>query len=498
MAGPSRASDPGRPGADPIPVTRTGVELRPDRSRVILKPFLPGDQVFPDGGLLDRILDLPEDEVVSTLADARSRFVDRHLDLDDILEKHFQFVVRQTDGVRGVSRDRRLLIGAYYSNEYSIEAAALTNPSVVPAPDQSGLDPGAQRFIMSLRGIGEGHISSIQFRSGVVDAGGEITVEPPSRYASTGTHTPPLFDKEVFCTRLMEIEALDRLALDVMDRLPDQFELEELEAAITGVEGKSETRRLPEATTRVVHWLATSNYLLTFAPESELSERVIFPGSSTESRGMEDARFVRFTHEDESVSYYATYTAYDGFRILPQLIETADFSTFRIETLSGGHARNKGAALFPRKIDGQYVALCRLDAESNYVMRSDNVRIWDDAEMIESPEFPWELARIGNSGSPLETEAGWLVITHGVGPFRTYSLGAILLDIDDPSRVIGHLAEPLLTPLESEREGYVPNVVYSCGSMIHGDELILPYGQSDTECRVVRVPLDPLLTRLAG
>jgi predicted GH43/DUF377 family glycosyl hydrolase len=497
MAELSRSTELGQPGADPIPVTRTGVELRPDRRRVILKPFLPG-QVFRDDGMLDRILAIPEEEVSSTLADACKRFEDRHLDLNDILEQHFRFVDRQAGGLPGVSADRRPLIGAYYTNEYSIEAAALTNPSIVPAPDQSGLDPGAQRFIMSLRAIGEGHISSIQFRTGVVDARGGITVEPPSRYASTGTHTPPVFEKEMFCARLMEMDAFDRLAEDVIDRLGERFALEELETAIAAVVGKSEGRRLPDATTRVLHWLATSNYVLTFAPESELSQRVIFPGSSIESHGMEDARFVRFTREDGSVSYYATYTAYDGFRILPQLIETADFSSFRIETLSGGHARNKGAALFPRKIDGQYVALGRFDAENNYVMRSDNVRIWDNADMIESPKFPWELARIGNSGSPLETEAGWLVITHGVGPFRTYSLGASLLDIDDPSRVIGHLREPLLTPLESERDGYVPNVVYSCGSMIHGDELILPYGQSDTECRIARVPLAPLLAKLTG
>lgn len=498
MAAPSESVGPGRPAADPIPVIRTGVELHRDQGRVILKPFLPGDQVFPDRGLLTRILELPEDKVACTLAEARSRFENRHLDLDDVLEKHFQMVARQAGGVHRISRDRRLLIGAYYTNEYSIEAAALTNPSMVPAPDQSGLNPGAQRFIMSLRGIGEGHISSIQFRSGVVDASGGITVEAPSRYALTGTHIPPLFEKEMFCARLAEMDALDELAMEVINRLGDRFELEELEAAITGVESSPETRRLPEAFTRVIHWLATSNYILTFGPASGLSERVIFPGSSIESHGLEDARFVRFTHEDESVSYYATYTAYDGVRILPQLIETADFCTFRIETMGGRHARNKGAALFPRKIDGQYVALCRYDAGNNYVMRSNNVRIWDDADLIESPQFPWELARIGNSGPPLETEAGWLVITHGVGPFRTYSLGAILLDINDPSQVVGHLDQPLLTPSESEREGYVPNVVYSCGSMIHGDDLILPYGQSDTECRIAKVPLAPLLARLAG
>lgn len=213
---------------------------------------------------------------------------------------------------------------------------------------------------------------------------------------------------------------------------------------------------------------------------------------------MEDARFVRFVGEDGSAVYYATYTAYDGFRALPQLIETVDFRSFRIATLTGKLAQNKGAALFPRKINNRYVALSRYDTESNYVMLSDNLWLWEEAEMIETPELPWELKRVGNSGSPLETEAGWLVITHGVGPLRTYSLGALLLDIDDPCRVIGHLDEPLLVPTDDERDGYVPNVVYSCGSMIHGNDLILPFGFSDMASRIAKVPLDTLLTTLAG
>jgi predicted GH43/DUF377 family glycosyl hydrolase len=339
-------------------------------------------------------------------------------------------------------------------------------------------------------------VSSIEFRSGVIDRNGDITIDTPSRYAQTGAHKSMVFDKDVFRSMLTEMNVFDEMVATMCEPLSDRFELHELEATITTVEGKGAPRHLTLPTTRAMHWLATSNYALSFPPASELSERVIFPWSAVESEGMEDARFVRFVHDDGSVSYYATYTAYDGSRVLPQLIETADFVSFRIGTLSGACAQNKGTALFPRKIDGQYAALSRFDGENNYVMFSDSLRTWETAEKIESPKMSWDLARIGNAGSPLETEAGWLVITHGVGPMRTYSLGAILLDIDKPSLVIGRLHEPLLVPSEMEREGYVPNVVYSCGAMLHGNKVVLPYGFSDVACRIATIPLDALLAKL--
>lgn len=493
------AETPGSPtGQGPVPVIRTDVELRPDARRVIVKPFLPSEQIFPDGGLLRRVIDLTEEEVAASLAEVIARFEGRHRDLTAILESHFRYVAAEAGELPEMSPDRRLLIGAYYTHEFSIEAAALTNPSIVPAPDQSGLEPGTRRFIISLRGIGEGHISSIEFRSGVIDAGGAIAMDEVGRSAVAGSRVPPVFDWEEFLAELAEMGALNRTARSLMGSLPDPFGLDELEAAVVKAEGTRSVRHLSDKTSRVVHWLATSSYETSFPTESEISERVIFPGSVIESHGLEDARFVRFTDDDGSVTYYATYTAYDGFQVLPQLIETADFVSFRIFTLSGACAQNKGAALFPRKIDGRFVALSRFDAENNYVMHSDSLRVWDEAVKIESPELAWDLARIGNCGSPLETEAGWLVITHGVGPMRTYSLGAILLDIDDPSRMIGRLQEPLLVPSEMERDGYVPNVVYSCGSMIHGSELILPYGVSDRATRIARVPLEALLARLTG
>ena len=485
----------------PIKITRTTALLVPNSRRVIAKLFLPGEQIFPDGQsrvelIVKRILAMSEDEMASTLAATQEQFDDRHKDLNRTLEASFDVVANKIDSPDELSTKQRLLIGAYFTHEYSIEAAALSNPSLVPAPDQSGLNPGEQRFVMSLRGIGEGHISSIEFRSGVIDANARITMDQPSSYATTGSRRPPIYDKHLFTTKLAELGALNDIADLCLKPLPERFTFEELEAAITDVSRLGKPWLMTVKATRTIHWLASSNYESTFAKESDISERVIFPGGPTESHGMEDARFVRFTHDDGSVVYYATYTAFDGFEILPQLIETPDFVSFRIATLNGERAHSKGMALFPRMIDGRYAALSRHDNENNYLMLSDEVRFWHDSEIIQVPEHPWELMQIGNCGSPLETEAGWLVITHGVGPMRRYSLGALLLDTDDPCLVIGHLKEPLLIPSEEERDGYVPNVVYSCGSMIHNGQLVLPYGFSDIGARIALLSVDDLLTRL--
>jgi len=486
---------------NPTKITRTTALFLPDSRRVIAKPFLPGEQTFPDVRsrvelVVKRILAMSEDEMASTLAVTHEQFDDRHKDLNRILEASFDVVADKIDNADEISPIHRLLIGAYFTHEYSIEAAALTNPSLVPAPDQSGLNPGEKRFVMSLRGIGEGHISSIEFRSGVIDANARITMDEPSLYATTGSRHHPIYDKHAFTTKLAELGALNEFADLCLNALPERFTFEQLEAAITDVSRLDKPLLLTVQTTRTIHWLASSNYRSTFTKESDISERVIFPGGPTESHGMEDARFVRFTHDDGSVVYYATYTAFDGFKILPQLIETPDFVSFRISTCNGQYAHSKGMALFPKMIGGRYAALSRHDNENNYLMLSDEVRFWNDSEIIQVPVHPWELMQVGNCGSPLETEAGWLVITHGVGPMRQYSLGALLLDTDDPHLVIGHLKEPFLIPREKERDGYVPNVVYSCGSMIHNDQLVLPYGFSDTGTRVALISLDDLLTRL--
>jgi predicted GH43/DUF377 family glycosyl hydrolase len=447
--------------------------------------------------IIGRVLGLADAEVADTLAATQRAFVDRHVSMAEVFHRSFEQVVNHIERPEDLSEDRRMLIGAYFSHEYSIEAAALNNPSIVRAPDQSGLEAGELRFVMSLRAVGEGHISCIEFRSGVIGSDGEPRIDDPGRQPGTGTRTLSFYDKGFFTSRLMELGALNDISGPILDSLSEQFTIEEVEEAIRS-QNRLADRPIAFETIRVIHWLASSNYSLEFDTESRLSERVIFPAGPTESHGMEDARFVQFTDDDGTVRYFATYTAFDGFQILPQLIETPDFVSFRIRTLGGIRAINKGIALFPRKIDGRFAALSRYDNESNYVMFSDTVRFWDHAERLQVPKSPWELVQIGNCGSPMETEAGWLVITHGVGPMRQYSLGAILLDLDDPRRVVGHLDEPILVPEEDERDGYVPNVVYSCGSLIHGDLLVLPYGFSDQATRIATIPVDDLLGRLAG
>jgi predicted GH43/DUF377 family glycosyl hydrolase len=468
---------------------------------VISKPFFPGVDLFPDGRtrvqrIVSRILAMPEETVVSTLAETCARFESRHVDLISVLEQRFAMMARHVPDSNELSLERRRLIGAYFTHEYSIDAAALSNPSLVQAPYQEGVPAGSLRFIMSLRAIGEGHLSSIQFRSGVIDAAGHIALDAATPFARTALHRPPLYEKVTFRAKLSELGAYTETAQRVLEPLPEHFTLERLEDAMREAERPSGGDQGALQALRTIHWLATSNYESTFHADSQVSERVIFPSGPTESQGMEDARFVRFCYEDGSVTYFAPYTAFDGYRILPQLIETRDFITFRITTLNGRAAANKGIALFPRKIGGRFVALARLDNENNHLIRSDNVRFWHERETIQVPEQPWELIQLGNCGSPIETEAGWLVITHGVGPLRQYCLGALLLDLHDPARIIGCLREPLLAPAADERDGYVPNVLYSCGSMAFAGLLVLPYGFSDVGTRIATLKIEDLLTAL--
>lgn len=487
---------------DRLRVTKTQHRFLPDPQRIILRLLLPGEEGFVDGRsrarlVLERILALPEEEISAAWEEVRGAFSSRHRDLESVLEDHFRLVSRHLENPEPLSPEREWLVGAYFTHEYSIEGASLCNPSLVPAQDQSGLPGGALRFIMSLRAVGEGHISSIEFRSGVIEADGGIVFDSTSPFAFTGQRMPnPSYHKEVFESKLTEVGHDNEVSQWVLDRLPDRFDMEELERAIAS----SRTQRIPVAMRRetitVIHWLATSNYDVAFQPESSISERVIFPDSPNESRGMEDARFVRFVEDDGSVSYYATYTAYDGHDILSQLIETRDFLHFQVRTLNGVCVQNKGMALFPRRIDGKFAMLSRHDGESLYYMTSDNIRFWYQADELPILHHDWEFVQIGNCGSPIETEAGWLVLTHGVGPMRRYSIGAILLDLEDPRRLIGQLSEPLLSPAPDEREGYVPNVVYTCGGLAHDGQLILPYGFSDFGVAIATAPLDDLISRL--
>jgi len=481
----------------PIGVRRREVMLLPDSSRVIIRPFIPGNEQRITT-VIGRALALSEDETARELEAVKAEFASRHLELEACWLSNFKRILPLVFTQRALSRERQLLIGALFSGEYALESAALFNPSIVSHPDQAGMEGGTLRFIMSLRATGEGHISSIEFRSGTIADGGEICMDAVSRFASATDIVPnPDYRKKAFAIKLQEMGFENEYAKAVMDALSEGFSRRDLDKAIARERrGILPATRDLHRTLDCIQWLADSNYELQFSPELALSERVIFPVSSNESKGIEDARFVRFVEEDGSVMYYATYTAYDGRAILPQLIETEDFLRFRILTLSGGGVKNKGMALFPRRLGGRYAMLSRQDDENLFIMFSDNPHYWSDSQLLLRPSETWESVKVGNCGSPIETEAGWLVLTHGVGPMRKYCIGAVLLDLDDPTKVIGRLHEPLLAPEGSEREGYVPNVVYSCGALIHGRELILPYAMSDKATAIARVSLDDLIAAL--
>jgi predicted GH43/DUF377 family glycosyl hydrolase len=485
-----------------IPITRTRHRLLPDASRVLAKPYLPGEETLLPGQsrahlLLERIAAIPEAQVKALNSQILRQFDGRHRGFTELLERQFAAVAHHIGGGAGISVERRLLIGAYFSHEFAIEAAALFNPSIVLAPDQSGLAAGSSRFVMSLRAVGEGHLSSIEFRSGVLDADGGITIEETGPHVVGGRRSPPRhFDKARFSTKLLELGAINELSNGVLQRLNAEFTLDELEASLSALEAHGPPAAVWFETAKIIRVLASSNYVTTFPLDSQLSERVIFPAGPNETRGMEDARFVLFTEPDRSTRYYATYTAYDGFSILPQLIETDDFIRFTISTLNGEAAQNKGMALFPRRIGDKYFMLSRKDRENLHLSRSSNVHYWEEVTELYRPQHPWELLQIGNCGSPIETDAGWLVLTHGVGPMRRYAIGALLLDLDDPQRVLGHLREPLIEPDADEREGYVPNVVYTCGAIVHADQLVVPYGFSDSGVAVARVALSELVEAL--
>jgi len=482
-----------------LTIQPTGITFRPDNSRVLIRPFIPGD-LARIINIIGRALALSEAETEEQLAAVAAGFSSRHLDIRAIWRRHFEKVKAHVFSSRPLSEPRQLYIGALFSGEYALESAALFNPSIVAHPDQSGLAGGDLRFILSLRATGEGHISSIEFRTGVIHTDHSITVEEPSRFvAAPALNSNPTYRKSIFLHKLMEMGFENDWSTLVMESLGDSFTLHEVEKAMQrAVRGKQPMPREMQRTMECVRWLAESNYEIDFDPSVAVSERIIFPISSNESNGMEDARFVRFVEDDGSVIYYATYTAYNGRAILPQLLETTDFLHFRALTLNGRAVQNKGMALFPRRIDGRYAMISRQNDEDLFLMFSDNPHFWSDPKVLQRPGQPWEMVKIGNCGSPIETEAGWLVITHGVGAMRKYCIGAMLLDLNDPSKVLSHLSEPLLSAVGLEREGYVPNVVYTCGALVHNGRLILPYGLSDTAATIVTIELNQLLAALGA
>jgi len=476
-----------------LKVKRKANKILGDTSRVISLLHLP-DEKYRIAKIIQRIMSLSKTAAKNLYAQTMADFSGRHEDIGHIFERHLNEVKNYLPQDTMLSNVQKALIGAYFTKEYAIESAALFNPSLVPHPDQSHLKQGSLRFVMSLRATGEGHVSSIVFRSGVLDRNNTFLFDSISDFVETpDLQLDPVYKRNPFQLKLNEMGAGNEITAHILNQLPEDFTYTELIEKIEILRAKPQFSEVHQKRTfREMRWLADSNYEVSFHPDHRISERVIFPVSKNESRGIEDARFVQFFNDNGEVVYYATYTAYNG-TILPQLIDTKDFIKFNILTLNGEAVQNKGMALFPRKIGGRYAMLSRQDGENNHIMFSDNIHFWQESQIIQEPEYPWEFIQIGNCGSPLETNEGWIVLTHGVGPMRKYCIGAILLDLENPTKVIARLDEPLLAPHKKEREGYVPNVVYSCGALIHNNELVIPYAMSDINSGIATVAVSELL-----
>jgi predicted GH43/DUF377 family glycosyl hydrolase len=484
-----------------IEVKRSGIEFMPDPSRVIARFLFTGEKRAIN--TIGSVLRMSNKDASIALSQILRDYSVRHRNISKIFERHFNRVsyLLKPLNVDPASLDiaLKILIGAYFTCEYSIESAAFFNPSIIEHPDQSELEPGAKRIIISFRATGEGHISSIVFRAGVLDKGSNLQIEPTGKMLEEAEHIRRnLYEKSSFRNKLDEMHTFHSAPpVDaILDNLNDSFTYGELRRCVDDYKSRIELNIDKEAQLNQIIWLASSHYELDFSLDTNLSERVIFPVSARERNGIEDARFVKFTDDDGKTMYYATYTAYDGTSILPKMLNTNDFYHFRISPIHGEIAQNKGMALFPRKVNGKYAMLCRLDGVNNYIAYSDQLTVWREAKLLQEPKFPWEFVQIGNCGSPIETADGWLVITHGVGAMREYVLGAALFDLNDPELEIGRLSSPLLIPNADEREGYVPNVVYSCGSMIHNDDLIIPYAMSDYASTYASINLQELLDEL--
>lgn len=481
-------------------VQRSDIVFHANAQRVMSRVFIPGEEELIRGvsrarELVDRCLALPETTVESVLASTLERYQDRHRDLRQQFENHFSAVAGLVGDEAVLTEARRLLIGAYFTQEYAFEATAYFNPSIVEHPDQTHLPQDCLRFVMSIRAVGEGHISSVIFRTGVIGPEGMVQVDEASPYATTEAHRYTVLRsalvKQEVIDRGLETEELDL----VLGMLPDPFTPEELDVGLSQLHSMRPPDPEFDKLTDGLHQVVRSSYAVEFDESLDLSERVLWPTAPNERRGMEDARWVRFVDGD-SVLYRATYTGFDGASVSIRVLETTDFRVFSSMDLSGVAAANKGVAFFPRKVAGRYLALSRWDRESSSIAWSENGYHWEALSTIQEPARPWELVHVGNCGSPMETEEGWLVLTHGTGPMREYVMSALLLDLDDPSIVRGSLDSPLLTAESQERNGYVPNVVYSCGGIIHAGKLVLPYGFSDSGTRIAIVDLDELLHEL--
>ena len=482
-----------------ITVDRKRDRIYPDSKRVITRFF--DHSEIRAKSIIQKILDMNEDEAESSLNLVLREFAKRHRNITKIFLLNFSkvinFINELTDSNDKMSQTKRLLIGSFFTMEYSIESAALFNPSIVEHPDQNQLEYGQKRIVVSFRATGESHISSIVFRSGIIDKDNNLHFDPQGNYVSEAEIIKKhVYDKKEFTVILREHDIINDISTEVLNKLNEFFFYADIKSVINKTQEKKRLTLDQKKTLKEMMWLAKSHYEIIFSQDTDISERTIFPVSETERNGVEDARFVKFTDDNGESTYYATYTAYDGFTILPKLLETKDFYHFKNLPIHGECSKDKNFALFPRKINGRYAMLSRLDGVNHYIMFSDNITLWETSQLLWEPKYNWELIQVGNCGSPVETTEGWLVITHGVGQMRKYSLGAILLDLQDPTKVIGSLKDPLIVPNEDEREGYVPNVVYSCGSIIHNDVLVIPYAISDYASSFATVSINTLLAKL--
>ncbi len=475
-------------------VKRLPIKLKSDDRRVIVRPFILGpDRVQ---SLFSRIRDLSEAEVDATLAHVRTLYESRHDDLLATFTEHYEAGAALIGWSDEWALSRRLLAGAYLTMEYAIDSAALFNPSIVALPNQSGVAPDSLRVVLSLRATGEGHVSSIVFHTATIEGDGDVVLDPPARQLTRArVSLPRAYATTAFKDRLQQMHVDETIVRRVLEHLPDPFELPALHAVCLELRSALSGHADLVRSTHAIERIASTNYRIELDADDQINELVIFPLGPEEARGIEDLRLVRFV-DGSQVTYFGTYTAYDGFRITPMMLSTTDFRTFEVFSIAGPSAMNKGLALFPRKIDDHYVMCSRIDGENLFIVRSKSLYYWPESHQLVKPEMPWELFQLGNCGSPIETPDGWLLLTHGVGPMRSYCIGAMLLDLNDPLKVIGHLKEPLIVPDEEERDGYVPNVVYTCGMIEHNGNLIIPYAQADKSTGVTVFALRDLLDRL--
>lgn len=474
-----------------IQVNRKSIKILPSTRRTLVRPFVPGSESQVEH-ILFRIFSTPVSDRKRIVEELHERLEMPYEISEKIFLRHYENIKPRIPTNMKLDDIDKQFIGAYFTQQYALESTALFNPSIVPHPVQDR--EGVVRFIISLRAIGEGHISSITFMEGEIDENFEINVGENSPVIYEPERKNHVYEKVSIMKKANDLDFLNDYNKPLFDLLDDRFVFDDLNDAINNLVNSnidSNRTKLIDSMDNI-RKLALSNFTLSFESD-DITERAIYPASPSQSNGLEDARFVLFTDDDGCKTYYATFTAFDGRNIMPEMLETRDFKEFRVSTLSGSAARNKGMALFPRKVNGKYMMLGRQDNESLFIMKSDNLYFWYDYFPLLKPTYDWELTQIGNGGSPIEIEEGWLVITHGVGPVRTYSLGAALLDKDDPRKVIGRLDKPLLSPTKSERSGYVPNVIYTCGAMVIGRTLILPYAISDVVTTFATVSVDEIV-----